>query len=536
MCQNESCLQGTLQKKRDEETKKNYGEETGKKTTAKKPKKTTKKKPEKTTKKKPTKTTKKKPLTNGVNPCSKNNGGCDKLRKCSNVKGKAVCANCPKGYTNLGATKCKKATTATPACDGSKSKALTLWSSTNGGGATRSLPSGFATMQSVTVAKASSYLVLSNFRIRHTTATTSFVAAQLAYPGGGTKKRMIIENYDAPTSHNNFGGSVSWVIKTNGGGSVQAQYRTTDGKGELWINDANGIPEIVAVDLGRMWHKEETVAVDHYRNSDGATGVAKTHLLPKSLATVQSIKVPSAGVYLVISNYRIRVNSDPKTQSFVSAGVSIGGKKSEQRMICENIFTPYKFMNIGGQVSWIVTTTKATTVNIQYRSSTGKEFWFNDSNGVPAATAIRYSDVAGWHKTVAPKGNFFISPSWKDAQVVTIPSPGKYLVLSNYRIRKTSSKKLGFVKARVLLDSGEVGKVKMITDRMQPASKAKNWISIGGMIGWVVNAKTSGKIRVQYYSTVGKDYIMINDDEGNGVPEMQILRLSGCGNANMNKK
>ena len=241
-------------------------------------------------------------------------------------------------------------------------------------------------MQSVTVAKASSYLVLSNFRIRHTTATTSFVAAQLAYPGipytlfastathphihmhidpyvcapmchvgGGTKKRMIIENYDAPAAHNNFGGSVSeamikiylavlffhsrnysvlfglklfvvvvfflyiyiflfvcaprcglwlwqvsWVIKTNGGGSVQAQYRTTDGKGELWINDANGIPEIVAVDLGRMWHKEETVAVDHYRNLDGATGVAKTHLLPKSLATVQSIKVPSAGVYLVV--------------------------------------------------------------------------------------------------------------------------------------------------------------------------------------------------------------------------------------------
>ena len=65
---------------------------------------------------------------------------------------------------------------------------------------------------------------------------------------------------------------------------------------------------------------------------------------------------------------------------------------------------------------------------------------------------------------------------------MTIPSPGKYLVLSNYRIRKTTSKKLGFVKARVLLNSGEVGKVKMITDRMQPASKAKNWISIGGML------------------------------------------------------
>merc|ERR1719271_855178 len=46
-----------------------------------------------------------------ANPCLKNNGGCDKARKCMNVKGKAVCGKCPKGYTNLGATKCKKAPT-----------------------------------------------------------------------------------------------------------------------------------------------------------------------------------------------------------------------------------------------------------------------------------------------------------------------------------------------------------------------------------------------------------------------------------------
>merc|ERR1711920_1003094 len=43
------------------------------------------------------------------NPCLKNNGGCDKARKCTNSNGKAKCGNCPKGYTNLGATKCKKA-------------------------------------------------------------------------------------------------------------------------------------------------------------------------------------------------------------------------------------------------------------------------------------------------------------------------------------------------------------------------------------------------------------------------------------------
>merc|ERR1719291_1474571 len=45
------------------------------------------------------------------NPCLKNNGGCDKARKCTNSNGKAKCGNCPKGYTNLGATKCKKAPT-----------------------------------------------------------------------------------------------------------------------------------------------------------------------------------------------------------------------------------------------------------------------------------------------------------------------------------------------------------------------------------------------------------------------------------------
>merc|ERR1711934_1085158 len=53
------------------------------------------------------KTTPKKP----ANPCLTNNGGFDKARKCMNSNGKAKCGNCPKGYTNLGATKCKKVAT-----------------------------------------------------------------------------------------------------------------------------------------------------------------------------------------------------------------------------------------------------------------------------------------------------------------------------------------------------------------------------------------------------------------------------------------
>merc|ERR1712037_443285 len=48
------------------------------------------------------------PKTEKPDPCKKNNGGCYSKRKCMNVNGKAKCGNCPKVYTNSGATKCKK--------------------------------------------------------------------------------------------------------------------------------------------------------------------------------------------------------------------------------------------------------------------------------------------------------------------------------------------------------------------------------------------------------------------------------------------
>merc|ERR1712032_341692 len=53
-------------------------------------------------------------------PCAKNNGGCDSKRKCTNSNGKAKCGNCPKGYTNLGATKCKKTPAPTKPSKGKK--------------------------------------------------------------------------------------------------------------------------------------------------------------------------------------------------------------------------------------------------------------------------------------------------------------------------------------------------------------------------------------------------------------------------------
>ena len=52
--------------------------------------------------------------------------------------------------------------------------------------------------------------------------------------------------------------------------------------------------------------------------------------------------------------------------------------------------------------------------------------------------------------------------------------------------------------------------------------------ALQGMVGWVVDAQQIGTLKVQYYSTIGSHYTMVND--GNGVPQMQVLRLSGCGN------
>ena len=45
-----------------------------------------------------------------------------------------------------------------------------------------------------------------------------------------------------------------------------------------------------------------------------------------------------------------------------------------------------------------------------------------------------------------------------------------------------------------------------------------------GMIGWLVDAKSSGTISVQYLSTIGGSYKVVND--GNGVPQMQIFRVA----------
>ena len=80
---------------------------------------------------------------------------------------------------------------------------------------------------------------------------------------------------------------VSWLAKTPGSGTINAQYKTTDGKGEGWVNDSNGIPETLAVGFNGAWTKMQ----------DSTKG---THTLSSSMKTMATVSVPSAGTYLVV--------------------------------------------------------------------------------------------------------------------------------------------------------------------------------------------------------------------------------------------
>lgn len=129
--------------------------------------------------------------------------------------------------------------------------------------------------------------------------------------------------------------------------------------------------------------------------SGGGWGAEGTTIATTGLVTswtkTQDISLPSAGTYLVISNFRIR--QDGNAQAWVKAHLSwtdSTGHTTEDRMITERIAVTNTFHNYGGSVSWIITTDGPTTVGAWYLASqTGPYSWYNDVNGVPRPLAVR---------------------------------------------------------------------------------------------------------------------------------------------------
>ena len=85
---------------------------------------------------------------------------------------------------------------------------MKLWSATANTKGNHNFGKSFTTLSSVGVPHKSTYLVLSSYRIRHNGNAGSFVAARLTYPGGSSKTRMIVENFNPTSGFNNYGGSV----------------------------------------------------------------------------------------------------------------------------------------------------------------------------------------------------------------------------------------------------------------------------------------------------------------------------------------
>jgi len=93
--------------------------------------------------------------------------------------------------------------------------------------------------------------VMSNFRIRRQNTGQSFVKAELRWNDGNaqsTEDRMVCENVGYQAGFNNYGGTVSWVITVAAATTIEGWYYS-EASNDVWYNDGNGVPRIVATRL-----------------------------------------------------------------------------------------------------------------------------------------------------------------------------------------------------------------------------------------------------------------------------------------------
>ncbi len=141
-----------------------------------------------------------------------------------------------------------------------------------------------------------------------------------------------------------------------------------------------------------------------------------------------------------------------------------------------------------------------------------------DANGAP--TCVAESGKANWGAEGTASGNTSMGfNGYKELQHITVPSAGKYLVIANYRIRRSGSSH-GFVKAKLVYE-GKSTEARMICEGFRPANS--NFTNYGGSVSWVIQVQGSAKISVQYSSHYNNIYSWVNDT--NGVPRPIAIKL-----------
>ena len=153
--------------------------------------------------------------------------------------------------------------------------------------------------------------------------------------------------------------------------------------------------------LERLLRLENKVRVLEEKHVGLHGWVSPTVVLPvKKPVRVQHVTLPHKGTYLIISNFRIRVDGD-NPGYFVKSNLSWANQSSECRMIVEGIActkaTNPKIINHGGSVAWVINVTDDnTTISAYYTRELGelgngaqKVSWFNGANGVSRLIAVR---------------------------------------------------------------------------------------------------------------------------------------------------
>jgi hypothetical protein len=107
-------------------------------------------------------------------------------------------------------------------------------------------------LQSIDLPSAGKYLVIANYRIRRDGTSHGFVKAELRWNDGvahATDDRMVCEGIQPVSQYGffNYGGSVSWVIDTTQATTLETWYWSHYNHIFSWVNDSNGVPQLIAV-------------------------------------------------------------------------------------------------------------------------------------------------------------------------------------------------------------------------------------------------------------------------------------------------
>jgi hypothetical protein len=118
-----------------------------------------------------------------------------------------------------------------------------------------------------------------------------------------------------------------------------------------------------------------------------------TNLPNGTWVNTQFVTLPTKGVYLVISNFRIYGTNVPAFVSSRLRWTDSASRETEHRMIVERAQS-LDFMNYGGSVSWVINVDQdGKTVYADYfrygGTAANEYYWQSDGNGVPRLVAVR---------------------------------------------------------------------------------------------------------------------------------------------------